>query len=281
MFLDWLGPQCLMSLVDQKGDEDLVYQFDLRMTDLRRLCVEWQRNVRKVEVGRPMPESWGPSPQELLNTAVSNVVGSWAEGLDDVGLSNVLQGLESAEEDGDFEDEDEGADADELVIREAVDGDVAAVMDEIESIWLGGSDTDGFDGDAGGADEEQARSESVEKVLPTSPSKRGRTSLGESGGPSKRRGVGSSVSPSPAPGGHLARKGFPSTPTRRPSHATPFAFGASILPPPKLSTDAHRRANNRVKEFMASLRSPRGMQADDSDDEVDELLTPGRTMYSR
>lgn len=85
-------------------------------------------------LGQDVPDSWGPSSAELQGVLVENVMGSWAEGLNEGEMDVVLRGIETAELDSDFDDSD--IEVDEVLLQEAQDKDDAAAMDEMEDMQL-------------------------------------------------------------------------------------------------------------------------------------------------
>lgn len=181
-------------------DEDLVYQIELWSKDLCRLCVQWSTEVQHVLPGWEVPDSWGPSSAELQGVSVENMMGSWAEGLNEGEIDVVLRGMENAELDGDFNDYDD-IEVDEALLQEGQDEDDAAAMDEMEDMWLDQWEaTDEVDEEHREEWRESSRgtTEGIKQhSLLTLPKKRGCTSIGVSGSPTKHQGVSVSASPSP------------------------------------------------------------------------------------
>ncbi|KII90299.1 hypothetical protein PLICRDRAFT_78542, partial [Plicaturopsis crispa FD-325 SS-3] len=87
------------------NDENMLYQLGLHEEYLRRLCVTWQKAVGGITPKYPMPESWGPSPQDLIDTAVLENTASYDEA-DDEDDGDYI-GFGELEEDEDNDDETE------------------------------------------------------------------------------------------------------------------------------------------------------------------------------
>ncbi|KII83000.1 hypothetical protein PLICRDRAFT_76994, partial [Plicaturopsis crispa FD-325 SS-3] len=90
-------------------DEDMLYQLKLRKEYLLRLCLTWQKMVGGIVPSQPMPESWGPTLEELIDTAVLENTASYED--------------PEGEDDGDYagygeEDEEEEDDSELLEVAE-------------------------------------------------------------------------------------------------------------------------------------------------------------------
>lgn len=83
----------------------MLYQLGLHEEYLRRLCVTWQKAVGGVTPKYPMPESWGPSPQDLIDTAVLENTASYDEADDEDDGDYIGFGELEEEEDNDDETE--------------------------------------------------------------------------------------------------------------------------------------------------------------------------------
>ena len=90
----------LSSINTLTDDPDLVYQLNRRVDNLSHLCVIWQAQVRCIDVN--MPQSWGPSEEDLLQALASERQPSWDED----------HPMEVHQDDGNEEDEDEYDDSD-------------------------------------------------------------------------------------------------------------------------------------------------------------------------
>jgi hypothetical protein len=55
----------------------LIHQLELRMTQLKVLCVTWQAKIRAIPCAYDVGSSWGPSDDMLVDIAVAEVTGSW------------------------------------------------------------------------------------------------------------------------------------------------------------------------------------------------------------
>jgi hypothetical protein len=84
------------------ADPELAYQLQQRAQYLSRLCVTWQSKVRAIDVN--MPQSWGPSEEDLLKALESERQGSWSMNKSmDTGEED-----EDEYEDSESEDEEDG-----------------------------------------------------------------------------------------------------------------------------------------------------------------------------
>ncbi|KII83462.1 hypothetical protein PLICRDRAFT_119390, partial [Plicaturopsis crispa FD-325 SS-3] len=103
------------------------WQLNLREAYLRRLCVTWQGAVRPIPCGSTMPESWGPSLEDLVDTAI---------------LENTASYLESEDEDdgnyagyGEMDEEEDDAElldvAEETALRDAYKLDGRSVAERL------------------------------------------------------------------------------------------------------------------------------------------------------
>ncbi|KII84699.1 hypothetical protein PLICRDRAFT_117578 [Plicaturopsis crispa FD-325 SS-3] len=61
------------------SNEDLAHQLDLRKAYLCQLCVTWQGAVGGIPCAKDMPESWGPSDNDILKAAVLETTASYDE----------------------------------------------------------------------------------------------------------------------------------------------------------------------------------------------------------
>ena len=58
-------------------DIDVLFQLQLRKLDLVQLCSVWQTDTRPVPTDKSLGPSWGPTQEELHDTATHAVSGSW------------------------------------------------------------------------------------------------------------------------------------------------------------------------------------------------------------
>ena len=95
-----VSPSLLSKIVF--ADPELAYQLQQQAQYLSRLCITWQSKVRAIGVN--MPQSWGPSDQDLLRALESERQGSWSmnESMD------TDEEHEDEYEDSESEDEEDG-----------------------------------------------------------------------------------------------------------------------------------------------------------------------------
>lgn len=53
------------------------YQLQRYADMLCNLCAGWQANVRSINCAYPMPESWGPSEEDLTCAVIASVTARW------------------------------------------------------------------------------------------------------------------------------------------------------------------------------------------------------------
>lgn len=93
---------------------DLVYQLDRYLKRLQILCVAWKSKTAMITPAYPMPSSWGPSDQELQETAFAEFHGRW-------------------DESASCEDDDDSVDGDE---EDGPDEDETALVEDLEQLAL-------------------------------------------------------------------------------------------------------------------------------------------------
>ncbi|KAG1723637.1 hypothetical protein EDB19DRAFT_1951979 [Suillus lakei] len=67
MMAEWDALQEARTCADE--NEDLCFHFDLRTRLLSGLVVHWQSRVRPIPCAWPLPDSWGPTPNDLAEAA--------------------------------------------------------------------------------------------------------------------------------------------------------------------------------------------------------------------
>ena len=97
---EWKSVENAIAAAHVNGDIDMEYQLKLHRQYLCRICTTWQRVVSCVPCSSRMPDSWGPSDEEIQETLAFEFHGSWHEGNQDE-----VDGIESDDnEDNDGHD---------------------------------------------------------------------------------------------------------------------------------------------------------------------------------
>lgn len=76
---EWLIEEweCVKAGIEETDDVNVLYQMQLQAELLTQICVVWQDKVRLIPPHRVMPESWGPTLEELMraqNTEMTEMV---------------------------------------------------------------------------------------------------------------------------------------------------------------------------------------------------------------
>ena len=115
-------PICLISILMAIGDNAaLIHQLELRMTELKVLCVTWQAKIRAIPCAHDVGSSWGPSADVLADIAVAEVTGSWDAQDCGVPHANLEDATDSDVSDGVDEDCDDLLDGEDLDDSESDD----------------------------------------------------------------------------------------------------------------------------------------------------------------
>lgn len=59
------------------NDSAILYQLDLAVEHLCRLCVTWQPKIAPIPCPKALPSSWGPLEQQLRDVAAYAVTADW------------------------------------------------------------------------------------------------------------------------------------------------------------------------------------------------------------
>ncbi|KII84688.1 hypothetical protein PLICRDRAFT_117561 [Plicaturopsis crispa FD-325 SS-3] len=104
MIEEWRVLNEAQSTAEVDGNaEDMVHQLMLHREYLCSLCVTWQSAVGGIRCAKVMPESWGPSEEELVNAAVLKHTASYdQEDSDDDGDYDGYGELEEEEDDAEL-----------------------------------------------------------------------------------------------------------------------------------------------------------------------------------
>ena len=107
--------------IEKNESEEVVYQMVLHAEFLACLCINWQDKTCMIDPHKPMPNSWGPSLEDLMEARKFEMTAMVAENERDI----YDDGEEGEEEEDDECDEEEG---EETELLEAVE--MVALSDE-------------------------------------------------------------------------------------------------------------------------------------------------------
>lgn len=127
---DWLNEEwkCVTMAIEKNESEEVVYQMVLRAEFLARLCNNWQDKTRMIDPHKHMPDSWGPSLEELMEARKFEMTAMVAE--------NERETYDDdEEEDGEEDDDDEyhEEEGEETELLEAVE--MVALSDEFRKSY--------------------------------------------------------------------------------------------------------------------------------------------------
>ena len=100
---DWLIEEwkCVTMAIEKNESEEVVYQMILHAEFLACLCNNWQDKTHMIDPHKPMPDSWGPSLEDLMEAWKFEMTAMVAENAKEV-YDN-----EEGEEEGEEEEDDE------------------------------------------------------------------------------------------------------------------------------------------------------------------------------
>ena len=126
---DWFIEEwkCVTMAIEKNESEEVVYQMVLRAEFLARLCINWQDKTRMIDPHKPMPNSWGPSLEDLMEARKFEMTAMVAENEREVYDDDNEEGEE--EEDDEY-DEEEGEETELLETVEMI-----ALSDEFRNSY--------------------------------------------------------------------------------------------------------------------------------------------------
>ncbi|EDQ99711.1 uncharacterized protein LACBIDRAFT_316212 [Laccaria bicolor S238N-H82] len=125
---DWLMEEwrCVTMAIENECEE-VVYQMVLRAEFLARLCNNWQDKTRMIDPHKPMPDSWGPSLEDLMEAHKLDMTAMVAEN------EREIYDNDNEEEEDDEDDEGDEEEGEETELLEAVE--MIALSDEFRNSY--------------------------------------------------------------------------------------------------------------------------------------------------
>jgi hypothetical protein len=126
---DWLIEEwkCVTMAIKKNESEEVVYQMVLRAEFLARLCNNWQDKTRMIDPHKPMPDSWGPPLEDLMEARKFEMTAMVAENEGEI--------YDDDNEEGEEDEDDEGGEeeGEETELLEAVE--MVALSDEFRNSY--------------------------------------------------------------------------------------------------------------------------------------------------
>ena len=126
---DWLIEEWkrVTMAIKKNESEEVVYQMVLRAEFLARLCNNWQDKTRMIDPHKPMPDSWGPPLEDLMEAQKFEMTAMVAENEGEIYDDDNEEGEEDEDDEG---GEEEGEETELLEVVEMV-----ALSDEFRNSY--------------------------------------------------------------------------------------------------------------------------------------------------